>query len=75
MSSQFKLDVRMSPCQKLTAVVSWSVWVVSKQVQKKRTELTTMVNQATGTQQKTVLCPSSIHPSWYASGCEFTKSG
>ncbi len=25
-----KLDVRMSPCQKLTAVVGWQVWVVSK---------------------------------------------
>ncbi len=75
MSSQFKLDVRMSPCQKLTAVVGWQVWVVSKQVQKKGTELTTMVNQGTGTQQKTVFCPSSIHPSWYAGVSEFTKSG
>ncbi len=53
------------------------LWVVSRQVgrgkkQEEATEVTTMVSQGTGTQQKIVSRPLIIHPSWCAGGCWFT---
>ncbi len=52
-----------------TYLLTTCLWIVSKQVGIKATELTTLVTQGTGTQQKTVSCLLIIHPSQCAGGC------